>query len=143
MCQILSETDLALGGVEILESRAMPNHLKATVVVVVLLFVVGYARIDAQVPTDPLSQMEITFQGNYSQAQIKSRLDRAMDLYGVPKTQENYSRAGSTLVALRKKVGHSEMVILDHMIRSHVPGVKISFPDAAGLAAAFLAVGDR
>ena len=92
----------------------------------------------AQVPNDPLSQMEIAFEGNFSRSQIKSRLDRAMHLYKVPITNENYSRAGSTLVALRKQIGPREMDILDHMIRSHVPGVSITFPGAAGLSAAFL-----
>ncbi len=97
----------------------------------------------AQFPSDPLEQMEIAFEGNYSKDQIKARLDRAMDLYGVAKTAENYSRAGSVLVALRKEIGPREMDILDHMIRSYVPGVAIDFPKAAGLSAAFLAVGDR
>jgi hypothetical protein len=95
------------------------------------------------VPADPLEQMEIAFKGNYSKPQIKERLDKAMELYNLPRTKENYSRAGSTLVALRNEFGHSEMKILSYMIRSHVPGVKMDFPSAAGLAAAFLSAGDR
>lgn len=92
----------------------------------------------AQPPSDPLSQMEIAFEGNFSQSQIKARLDRAMQLYNFPITNENYSRAGSSLVALRKQFGPREMDILSHMIRSHVPGANLSFPDAAGVSAAFL-----
>jgi len=94
-------------------------------------------------PSDPLAQMEIVFKGNYSKAQIKERIDKAMKLYNVPLTNEYYSRAGSVLVELRKEIGPSEMAILSYMIRSHVPGVAIEFPEAAGLSASFLAAGDK
>jgi hypothetical protein len=87
--------------------------------------------------------MAIVFEGGHSKAAIKSRLDRAMILYKVPQTAENYSRAGSTLVALRQAGGPSEMDILDYMIRSHVPGVAVSFPEAAALASALIKSGDR
>ena len=90
-----------------------------------------------------LDQAEIAFVGGHSRAQIKERLDEALGLYGLPITEENYSRAGSTLVALRKANGTSEMEILDHMVRSHVSGVKISFPEAAAISSTFLKTGDR
>jgi len=92
---------------------------------------------------DPLEQMAIAFKGSYSRAEIKERLDRAIELYNLPSTEENYSRAGSALVALRKETGQKEMDILDYMIRSYVPGVNINFPSAAGLAASFLSSGDH
>ena len=92
---------------------------------------------------DALGQMEVAFEGDYTRAQIKQRLEKAMQLYKVPITEENYSRAGSTLVALRKQNGTKEMAILDHMIRSHVPGVNVDFPSAAGLSAAAIKIGDR
>jgi hypothetical protein len=44
---------------------------------------------------------------------------------------------------MRKESGFSEMEILDYMIRSHVPGVNISFPEAAAFASTFLQTGDR
>ncbi len=94
-------------------------------------------------PDDPLDQMVIVFNGSYSRIQIKERLDRAMELYNLPRTKENYSRAGSVLVALRKETSQKEMDILGYMIRSHVSGVKLNFPSAAGLAASFLSSGDR
>jgi hypothetical protein len=94
-------------------------------------------------PSDPLEQMEIAFEENYSKAQIKERIDKAMKLYNVPLTNEYYSRAGSVLVELRKEIGPSEMDILNYMIKSHVPGVAIKFPEAAGLSASFLAAGDK
>ena len=93
--------------------------------------------------SEALRTMEIAFEGRHSKAQIKRKLDIALQLYSLPITEENYSRAGSTLVALSNEYGPTEMDILDHMIRSHVPGVNITFPNAAGLSVAFLPVGDR
>ena len=89
-----------------------------------------------------LEQMEIAFVGGYTQSEIKQRLETAMQLYSLPITEENHSRAGSALVALRKDFGPAEMDILDHMIRSHVPGIDVSFADAAGLSAASILLGD-
>ena len=88
---------------------------------------------------DALEQMEVAFIGNPRQAEIQARLDRALNLYNTPISEENYSRAGSALVTLRREIGPSEMDILDYMIRSHVPGVNMSFPNAAGISAAALA----
>lgn len=85
-----------------------------------------------------LEMMELAFVGGYSEAEIKSQMDRAMTLYNVPLTEEYYGRAASSLVTLRKDTGVSEMDILDYMIRSHVPGVNIKFPEIAGLSAVIL-----
>lgn len=90
-----------------------------------------------------LDKMELAFEGRYTKEQIKARMDRAMKLYKLPINEENYERAGSTLVALRKNTGVKEMAILDHMIRSYVPGVKMSFPDAAAFSAIAVQAGDR
>ena len=87
--------------------------------------------------------MEIAFTGHPSVLEIKPVLDRALRLYGVPITEENYSRAGSTLVALRKKLGPPEIDILEYMIRNHVPGINMSFPDSAAIGAVMLAAGDK
>ena len=95
------------------------------------------------VPTDPLDQAVLAFVGNSTRAEIKSRLDVALRLYGLQPTEENYSRAGSVLVGLRKQNGTPEMAILDYMIRSHVEGVNLSFPGAAAIASVMLATGDR
>jgi hypothetical protein len=90
-----------------------------------------------------LEQMEIAFEGGYKKEEIKVQLDKAMELYGLTLTEENYSRAGSTLVALRQKNRTKEMDILAYMIRSHVPGVKMHFAEAAGIASAMLVGGDK
>ena len=80
-----------------------------------------------------LRQMSIAFEGSWTVSEIRPVLEEALTLYGVPITEENYSRSGSVLVSLRKEYGPAEMAILDHMIRSYVPGVNISFPEMAGL----------
>ncbi|MFH1131683.1 MAG: hypothetical protein V1754_10130 [Pseudomonadota bacterium] len=89
-----------------------------------------------------LQQMEISFEGGYTAQQIKPLMDKALQVYGLPINEENYSRAASTLIILRQEFGTKEMDILDYMIRSYVPGETIQFPEAAGIASAFLAAGD-
>lgn len=104
---------------------------------------------DEQAPTargadmHPLAQAALAFEGNHAQSDIKTALDRALTLYALPVTDENYSRAASTLVALRKENGTAEMAILDYMIRSHVPGVSMTFPQAAAISSVMLKAGDR
>lgn len=97
----------------------------------------------ATLPPGALDQMAIAFEGGHSRAEIKARLDSVMLLYGLELSEENYSRAGSTLVALRRDSGIPEMEILDYMARSYVPGTSITFPEAAGIATAALRVGAR
>jgi hypothetical protein len=90
-----------------------------------------------------LDQAVLAFEGGFTRQEIRERLDVALRLYSLSATEENYSRAGSALVALRKQNGTPEMAILGYMIRSHVEGVNLSFPEAAAFASVFLATGDR
>lgn len=83
-----------------------------------------------------LEQMLIAFEGNHKMDEIKTKMDKAMKMYGLELTEDNYSRAGSVLVALRKEYGITEMDILDYMIKSYVPNMK--FPDMAAIATAYL-----
>jgi hypothetical protein len=108
----------------------------------IFMIACGSDQTPQTVPADPVDQMVVAFEGSHTRAEIKTRLDRAMQLFDLPLTDENYSRAGSSLVALRRDLGPSEMAILDFMIRSHTPGVAINFPTMAGKAAAALASGD-
>ena len=94
------------------------------------------------VDSSALDQASVAFNGNPSPLTIKEKLDQAFRLYNTPISEENYSRAGSTLVALRRENGTDEMKILEHMIRSHVPGVNVTFPEAAALSSVALKVGD-
>ena len=89
-----------------------------------------------------LDQMAVAFEGGYSRAAIEARMREGMELYGLAWTEDNRSRAGSTLVALRREYSIEEMRILDYMICSHVPGVEMSFPEMAGIAVALLDSGD-
>ena len=94
----------------------------------------GGSPVDAM---SALEQMEVAFIGSPSQREITQQLDRAMTLYGLAITEDSYPRAGSALVALRQRFPSlTEMQILDYMT---VAGVPLSFPNATGLAAAFLA----
>jgi hypothetical protein len=78
--------------------------------------------------------MAVAFEGQPAKARIKEHLDAAFAIYGLPVTEENYSRAGSTLVGLRKaNRGVGEMAIIQCMIKAKYPGV--DFPTAAALAA--------
>jgi hypothetical protein len=55
------------------------------------------------VPADPIAQAEIAFIGNPSQGEIRTKLNRAFSIYGLEATSDNYSRAGSSLVALGQR----------------------------------------
>lgn len=90
-------------------------------------------------PTDALSMMTTVFEGNYSRAEIKEKIDSALSLYKTEITEENYSRAGSSLVELRKTNGVEEMKILNCMITGYTPNVSITFPQMAALCVTELA----
>lgn len=62
-----------------------------------------------QPPSGPIEQMEVAFEGSHRKAEIKEALDKAFDAVG---GDRDYSRAGSVLVAFRKKYGISEMDVL-------------------------------
>lgn len=86
--------------------------------------------------------MAIAFDGNYSEKEIKDRITEAMVLYNVPITDEDYSRAGSTLVTLKQEQGIEEMLILDYMINKlYTPSIKLTFPQAAGWSVSALKTG--
>lgn len=89
-----------------------------------------------------LQQMTIAFDGNYSEKDIKDKITEAMVLYNMPITEENYSRAGSVLVALRQQEGIEEMLILDYMINKlYAPDINLTFPGAAALSVTILKTG--
>ncbi len=87
----------------------------------------------------PLEQMLITFEGDNKMEDIRNKVIKAMTLYNVELTDENYSRVGSTLVGARKSFGVKEMDILDYMIENYTPNLKVTFPDMVGIATAILA----
>ena len=118
--------------------------MKLIIAFLLSLIAVGCSdKPEGSIPTDPLAQMELAFVGNPHKSEIKSQLEMAMELYNLPITEENYSRAGSVLVTMRKELGVKEMDILRYMIKSHIPEVSLSFPDAAAISAVALSSGDR
>lgn len=97
--------------------------------------------------SDPLDQAVIAFDGQHSRAEIKAALDAAFAIYGLQPSDENYSRAGSTLVALRQQAVAkgctrcSEMEILAAMTAGGDGFAGLTFPQAAAWAVTVLEVG--
>lgn len=82
----------------------------------------------------PFEAMELAFEGNPSQRQIRAALDPVMEQFDLPLTDENYERAGSTLVSLRQssEKGVTEMDILAEMALLET-GSDLTFAEAAAL----------
>lgn len=95
------------------------------------------------VPTNALAQMEIAFEGSPQQATLQSALDKAFAAVNMTETEDNLSRAGSTLVAMRKEYGISEMDILACMpYRAEDPRAPaVNFPNVAAVCVTDLASG--
>lgn len=79
-----------------------------------------------------------SFVDTNSKSLIKYRLDKAMTLYKTPLTIDNYHKCASSLVAMRKHSGHSEMDILQFMIRMHSSESDFNFPTGAAFAATLM-----
>ena len=118
--------------------------MKKIIIFLVIVFVSSTVICEGDIEDKTaLQKMEIAFDGSYTIKQIKPKLDRAMQLYGLASTEENYSRAGSALVTMRKEYGVKEVDILDYMIRSYVRGVKSNFASMVAISAHMLASGDK
>lgn len=117
-------------------SRENPLHLPLRLVAASMVFV-SLTACGGPEPEDlhPLDQMSISFENSPGRHQIQSVLDPVMEAYGVALTEENYSRAGSTLVAIRQEVGIPEMEVLDCMSRQRSRWGSRGFAHGAGLSA--------
>jgi hypothetical protein len=108
-----------------------------------LFFIVGFGLFGCtkkpQPPTHPLDKMVVAYKGNHSRSTIQARMDEVMTMYGLSISEEEYTRAGSVLVSLRKKFGPHEMEILTCMKAAHNSNVKSSFPEMAAVCVASLA----
>ena len=82
--------------------------------------------------------MQKAFIGTHGISSIKSRLDTAMKLYNTPITYDSYNRCASALVTMRKHSGHSEMDILQYMIKMHSPNSNFNFPTGAAYASTLM-----
>lgn len=92
------------------------------------------------ITADALDQMVVTFEGTPLRATVQAAVDAALAATNMSLSSENYSRAGSTLVALRKSTGVSEMDMLGCIPEIVNEAPNISFPDAAALCATELAI---
>lgn len=82
-----------------------------------------------------LDQMSIGFEGSPSRNEVQSPIDPVMSAYGLEITDENYERAGSSLVTLHDKLGIPEMEILECMSRSRGRWASQGFATGAAYAA--------
>lgn len=99
--------------------------------------------------SEPLEQAAVAFEDGPSALAIKNRLDQAFGHFGLAETDENYSRAASSLIALRQSAfgqgcdACTEMAILSHMLRSDGWEVGMDFPEAAAWSQAAMLAGDQ
>lgn len=63
-------------------------------------------------PNGAIDKMALAFNGSPSTQAIREAMDKALAATDTPVSEENYSRAGSVLVAFRKEYGIDEMDIL-------------------------------
>ncbi|QFU21285.1 hypothetical protein FM038_003400 [Shewanella eurypsychrophilus] len=85
-----------------------------------------------------LDIMQKAFVGTNSKTLIKYRLEKTMRLYRTPITLDNYNSCASSLVAMRKHSGHSEMDILKYMIEMHSPNINFDFPTGVAFASTLI-----
>lgn len=89
-----------------------------------------------------LDMMHVAFVGRHSPSEIEAQVRRAAAAFGLPATDENFSRIGSALVVLRKESRVPEMELLRcaRAMGEEVAGknVGLDFPSAASLCAATL-----
>ncbi len=125
----------------------LPAIIVAVVLAIVALgaLVNGDGASDSQTvrDADPLDQMTVVFEGDWTRSQIQTRLDRTLRLYGHRITDDQRSRASSVLVAFRREHDIPEMEVLDFMICQHTPSVDLDFPEAAAIAVTSIEMGDR
>lgn len=90
---------------------------------------------EPETPEGALAEMEAAFNGHPRQSEIQQALDAAFAATDTDATEENYSRAGSVLVALRQEHGIDEMEILECIpTRANDPRVpENTFPNIAAV----------
>lgn len=100
------------------------------------------ARSSRSVNPTALEMMHVAFVGRHSLSEIEAQIRRAAAAFNIPGTDQNFSRMGSALVALRKESRVPEMELLRcaRAMREEVTGtnVGLDFPSAASMCAATL-----
>jgi len=90
----------------------------------------------------PLEMMQVVFVGNHPASAIERQVRRAARAYNLSETEQNFSRMGSALVAVRESSGVTEMELLrcaaamgEEVLGT---GIRLDFPSAVGMCAASL-----
>lgn len=101
-------------------------------------------RPDTTPPQDALAQMELVFEGGYTQEEIKAKVDRSMADFGKEPSAADYRRVGDVLVALANHNAEeagcpscTEMAILDYMLATG-PLEGMEWHEAAAWASTYL-----
>ncbi|MDQ3691386.1 MAG: hypothetical protein M3406_15420 [Chloroflexota bacterium] len=130
----------------------MPVKILALVVLLGGMAIVSISRGDSGDTNDnpdALDQASVAFQNSPSRATIKGELDKVFDHFGMAKTDENYSRAASTLIRLRQRgqgrgcEACTEMAILSHIERSSGWETGMDFPEASAWSVEAMIAGDQ
>jgi hypothetical protein len=89
-------------------------------------------------PPDAYTMMETAFEGYPRKSEIQPMMQKVMEMYGYPETEENLQKFGSVLVSLRKEsiLGVTEMDILKHIYQ--FGSTDITFPQQAAISAVYL-----
>lgn len=102
------------------------------------------ARPDPTPPQDALTQMELLFEGGYTQEEIKAKMDRSLAHFGMEPSEANDRRVGDVLVALANHNADeagcpscTEMAVLDYMLATG-PLDDMEWHEAAAWASNFL-----
>lgn len=85
-----------------------------------------------------LYKLSKVFVDKPSEDEIERYMNKALDVYGLERTDENYNKVGSALVDLRMNSSKNitEMDILKYTIKIHVKNAKI--PDMMAMASVYL-----
>ncbi len=85
-----------------------------------------------------LEKLNKIFVGNPSEEEIEYYMNKALDVYNLERTDENYNKVSNVLLAMSRdsNKGITEMAILKYAIKIHFKNAKIT--DNMAIAAVFL-----
>lgn len=87
---------------------------------------------------DAYTMMETAFEGYPRKSEIQPIMQKVMQMYGYPETEENLQKFGSVLISLRKNsvLGITEMDILKHVYQ--FGSTDITFDQQAAISSVYL-----
>jgi hypothetical protein len=93
--------------------------------VLAILGILLLANCDETDNLDALDKLAIIFEGSYARSQIKIRMDKTMNSYDIPITDDNYMKIANVLVAMRKQNHVKEMDLLTCALTARREGVPV------------------